>query len=221
MTITPESVQKLLRSEELSDRLRAINQLRQLDRSNAFRLVQIPINDSNPRVRYSAVSQLDILGWENLKKSLEILRDRLLNDSEVDVQAAAADCLGALQLKEALIDLEQAYHNTSEWLLQMSIVAALGEMGDIQAFNLLEEALKSEVDLVKTAAISSFGELGDLRAVHLLSHYTKDPDWQTRYRVVQALSRLGSPEALAILQTMTNDEVEQIAQEARNSLPIA
>lgn len=221
MTITPESVEQLLRSEELSDRLRAINQLRQLDRSNAFRLVQIPIKDSNPRVRYSAVSQLDTLGWENLKTSLEILRDRLLNDSEVDVQAAAADCLGALQLKETLTDLEQAYHNTSEWLLQMSIIAALGEMGDIQAFNLLEEGLKSEVDLVKTAAISSFGELGDLRAVPLLSHYTKDPDWQTRYRVVQALSRLGSPEALSVLQTMTNDEVEQIAQEAINSLPTA
>ncbi|MBE9228788.1 HEAT repeat domain-containing protein [Phormidium sp. LEGE 05292] len=221
MTITPDSVQKLLRSEELSDRLRAVNQLRQLDRSNAFKLVQIPIKDSNSRVRYAAVSQLDILGWENLETSLQILRDRLLNDSEVDVQAAAADCLGALQLKETLTDLEQAYHNTSEWLLQMSIIAALGEMGDIQAFNLLEEALQSKVDLVKTAAISSFGELGDLRAVPLLSHYSKDPDWQTRYRVVQALSRLGSPEALAVLQTMTNDEVEQIAKEAKNSLPIA
>lgn len=221
MTITPDSVQKLLRSEELSDRLRAVNQLRQLDRPNAFRLVQIPINDSNPRVRYAAVSQLDTLGWENLPKSFEILRDRLLNDSETDVQAAAADCLGALKLTEAFPDLAQIYHNSSEWLLQMSIIAALGEMGDSRGFDLLEEALKSEVDLVKTAAISSFGELGDLRAVHLLSDCAKDPDWQVRYRVVQALNRLGSPEALAILQTMTNDEVEQIAQEARNSLPIA
>lgn len=221
MTITPDSVQKLLRSEELSDRLRAVNQLRQLDRPNAFKLVQIPIEDSNSRVRYAAVSQLDTLGWENLPKSFEILRDRLLNDSETDVQAAAADCLGALKLTEAFPDLEQIYHNTSEWLLQMSIIAALGEMGDSRGFELLEEALKSEVDLVKTAAISSFGELGDLRAVHLLSDCAKDPDWQVRYRVVQALNRLGSPEALAILQTMTNDEVEQIAQEARNSLPIA
>ncbi|MGA9377971.1 MAG: HEAT repeat domain-containing protein [Phormidium sp.] len=221
MTITPDSVQKLLRSEELSDRLRAVNQLRQLDRRNAFRLVQIPIKDSNSRVRYAAVSQLDTLGWENLTKSFEILRDRLLNDSEVDVQAAAADCLGALKFKEAFPDLEQIYHNTSEWLLQVSIIAALGEMGDSRAFDLLEEALKSEVDLVKIAAISSFGELGDLRAVHFLSDYAKDPDWHIRFRVVQSLNRLGSPEALAILQTMTNDEVEQIAQEARNSLPIA
>lgn len=221
MTITPESVQKLLRSEELGDRLSAVNQIRQLDRSNAFRLIQIAIKDSNPRVRYAAVSQLDTLGGENLKKSFEILHDRLLNDSEVDVQAAAADCLGALKFKEAFPDLEQIYHNTSEWLLQVSIIAALGEMGDSRAFDLLEEALKSEVDLVKIAAISSFGELGDLRAVHLLSDYAKDPDWHIRFRVVQSLNLLGSPEALAILQTMTNDQVEQIAQEARNSLPIA
>ncbi|MFB2934090.1 phycobilisome degradation protein NblB [Aerosakkonemataceae cyanobacterium BLCC-F154] len=221
MSITPESVQKLLRSEELGDRLSAVNQIRQLDRRNAFRLIQIAIKDSNPRVRYAAVSQLDTLGGENLTKSFDILRDRLLNDSEVDVQAAAADCLGALKFKEAFPDLEQIYRNTSEWLLQVSIIAALGEMGDNRAFDLLEEALKSEVDLVKIAAISSFGELGDLRAVHLLSDYAKDPDWHIRFRLVQSLNRLGSPEALAILQTMTNDEVEQIAQEARNSLPIA
>jgi HEAT repeat protein len=221
MTITPDSVQKLLRSEELSDRLRAVNQLRQLDRRNAFELVQIPIQDSNPRVRYAAVSQLDTLGGEDLKKSFDLLLDRLLTDSEIDVQAAAADSLGALKLKEAFPDLERIYHSTSEWLLQLSIVAALGEMGDSRGFELLEEALKSEVDLVKTAAISSLGELGDLRAVHLLTHYVQDPDWQIRYRVVQALTRLGSPEALALLESMTNDEVEQIAQEARNSLPIA
>jgi len=32
---------------------------------------------------------------------------------------------------------------------------------------------------------------------------------------------LGSPEALVILEKMTNDEVEQVAGEAKNSLPLA
>lgn len=221
MTINPESVQKLLTSAELGDRLRGVNQLRTLDRSIAFELVQMPIQDSNSRVRYAAVSQLDELGWENLPKSLEILRDRLHNDSEVDVQAAAADCLGALKLPEAFEDLHQAYYNSSEWLLKVSIVAALGEMGEPSSFDLLKDALKTDIDLIKTAAIGSLGELGDLRAVSLLAPYATHPDWQIRYRVVQALNQLGSPEALCILETMTEDEVEQVAQQAKNSLPIA
>ncbi len=221
MTITPESVKKLLSSEEVSDRLRGLNQLRQLEPAIAFELVQLPIGDKNTRVRYSAVSQMDTLGKQDLEKALEILRSSLLHDSEIDVQAAAADAIGALKLGEAFEDLRQAYRNTSEWLLQLSIVAALGEMGDPRSFDLLTEALGSSIDLVQTAAISSFGELGDLRAVPLLAPYATHPDWQIRYRLVQALKQLGSPEALVILEKMTNDEVEQVAGEAKNSLPLA
>ena len=221
MTITPESVKKLLSSEEVSDRLRGLNQLRQLEPAIAFELVQLAIEDKNTRVRYSAVSQMDTLGKQDLEKALSILRSSLLHDSEIDVQAAAADAIGALKLGEAFEDLRQAYQTSSEWLLQLSIVAALGEMGDPRSFDLLTEALGSSIDLVQTAAISSFGELGDLRAVPLLAPYATHPDWQIGYRLVQSLKHLGSPEALVILEKMANDEVEQVAQEAKNSLPVA
>lgn len=218
MTITPESVKELLNSENLGDRLRGVNHLRQLEPAIAFELVQAPINDSNSRVRYAAVSQLDTLGEQDLQTSYRILRDRLLNDSEVDVQAAAADCIGALKLTDAFEDLRQIYHSTGEWLLQFSIVAALGVFGDPRGFDLLAEALNSSTDLVKTAAISSLGELGDLRAIGLLVPYATDPDWQIRYRVAQALSRLGGEEARKTLETLATDEVEQVAKEAQTYL---
>ena len=102
MSITPESVKQLLSSEDLGDRLRAVNQIRELEPAVGFELIQSAIGDRNSRVRYSAVSQMDTLGTQDLQLSLDILRDRLLHDSEVDVQAAAADCLGALKLSEAL-----------------------------------------------------------------------------------------------------------------------
>ncbi len=47
----------------------------------------------------------------------------------MDVQAAAADSIAALKLTEAFEDLQQLYHTTSEWLVKLSIIAALGEMG--------------------------------------------------------------------------------------------
>ena len=88
--ITPESVKEMLSSEDLGNRLRAVNQIRELeDRAIAFELATSAISDRNARVRYSAVSQMDTLGGQNLTTSLNLLRDRLLNDPEPDVQAAS------------------------------------------------------------------------------------------------------------------------------------
>ncbi|MBD2204253.1 HEAT repeat domain-containing protein [Calothrix sp. FACHB-1219] len=217
MSITPESVKQLLGSEDLGDRLRAVNQIRELEPAIAFELIQTAVGDSNARVRYSAVSQLDVLGTQDLQLSLNLLRE-LLNDPEPDVQAAAADCLGALKLEEAFDDLLQLYNTTPEWLVKFSIIATLGELGDPRGFDLLKLALDTENDLIKTAAISSFGELGNLDAVPLLTPYAQNPDWQVRYRVLLALSRLGGADARVVLETLANDEVEAIANEAKNSL---
>ncbi|MBF1991384.1 phycobilisome degradation protein NblB [Fischerella thermalis] len=218
MSVNPESIKQLLVSEDLGDRLRAVNQIRQLEPTIGFELIQNAINDSNSRVRYSAVSQFDTLGGQDLDLSLSILRDRLLNDPEPDVQAAAADCLGALKLKAAFEDLQQLYQTSNEWIVKFSIIATLGELGDPRSFELLQQALSSDNELVQTAAISSLGDLGDTQAVPLLAPYATNPDWQIRYRVAQALGRLRSTDAKTILETLVNDEVEAVATEAQKSL---
>ena len=220
MSVTPESVKQMLSSQDLGDRLRAVNKARDLEPATAFELIQIAMGDSNSRVRYSAVSQMDTLGNQNLQLSLDLLRS-LLNDPEPDVQAAAADCLGALKLHDAFDDLQQLYNTTPEWLVQFSIIATLGELGDPRAFELLKQALSSENELVQTAAISSLGELGDIQAIPLLAPFASNSDWQIRYRVVQALTHLGGAEAQSVLETLTDDKVEAVANEAKKSLQSA
>jgi len=218
MTVSRESVQQLLNSDDFGNRLSGVNLLRQLEPAIAFELIQPIVQDTNARVRYAAVSQLDTLGKQDLSLTFTLLRDRLLNDSEPDVQAAAADALGALQMTEAFEEMQQLYHQSSEWLLQFSIVAALGELADPRAFPLLEEALSSETSLIQTAAISSLGELGDPRAVPLLVPFATDSDWQVRYRVAQALKPFKTSEARAALEALAQDSVEQVAQEAKRNL---
>ncbi len=218
MTITPESVKTLLNSEDFGERIRGLNQLRQIDIETAFAMIQPMITDDNTRVRYAAVSQLDTLGINDKDAALEILRDRLFNDPEPDVQAAAADAIGGLKLVEAYEDLANTYHSTSEWLVQFSIVAALGELGDPRGFELLKEALHSDNNLLQTAAIGSMGELGDTRAIPLLAAFADNQDWQIRYRLVQALGRLGGKEAKTIITKLADDEFEQVAKEAKNNL---
>jgi HEAT repeat protein len=218
MTITPESVQQLLDSEDLGDRLSGINKLRSLEPKLAFEMLKPTIVDRNARVRYAAVSQLDTLGKQDLDTALALLRDRLLNDDEPDVQAAAADSLGGLQLTAAYEDIEKVYRETSQWLVQFSIIAALGELGDPRGFEILKEALTSNNDLVQTAAISSLGELGNIDAVPLLTPFVSHEDWQIRYRLVQALSNLGGSEARSTLETLSQDLVEQVAVAAKTNL---
>lgn len=219
MSANSESIKQMLNSEDLGDRLRAVNQIRELeDKKVAFELVQTAIKDRNTRVRYAAVSQMDTLGGQDLQKSLELLLERLHNDPEPDVQAAAADCLGALKLTAAFEDLQKLYHSTPEWLVKFSIVATLGELGDPRSFDLLTAALNSDNDLVQTAAISSLGELGESRAVELLIPYATNPDWQIRYRVVQAMNNLGGDRARTILETLAKDDVEAVATEAQSYL---
>ena len=213
-----ESTIILLNSLNHGDRIKGLNQLRSIDKAEAFRLILPLVKDMNTRVRYAAVSQLDVLGTENLELALELLRDRLFNDPEPDVQAAAADAIGGLKLTEGYEDLAKVYHQTSEWLVQFSIIATLGELGEPRGFELLEEALNSDMNLLQTAAIGSLGELGDQRAVELLIPFANHEDWQIRYRLVQALGRLGGEKAQTILQQLVNDEVAQVAQEAKNNL---
>jgi HEAT repeat protein len=161
---------------------------------------------------------MDTLGTQNLQLSLDVLRN-LLNDPEPDVQAAAADCLGALKLHDAFEDLQQLYNTTPEWLVKFSVIATLGELGDPRAFELLKQALSSDNELIQTAAISSLGELGNIEAIPVLAPFASNSDWQIRYRVVQALTRLGGPGAKSILETLCNDKVEAVANEAKQSLP--
>ncbi|WP_413161857.1 phycobilisome degradation protein NblB [Capilliphycus salinus ALCB114379] len=218
MSITPESVQQLLSSEDLGDRLRGVNQLRQLEPKTAFELIQPAVVDRDTRVRYAAVSQLSSLGEQDRSRALQLLRECLLKDPEADVKAAAADAIGALKLREAYDELHQVYHQTSEWLIKLSIVAALGELGDPRGFELLEDALQGDNDLIRTVAIGAMGELGDPRAIPLLLPFASNPDWQIRHRVAQALVHLGATaEAQATLQQLADDDVEPVAQAAQRT----
>jgi HEAT repeat protein len=215
---TPEAVQTLLNSEDFGQRLSGVNQLRSLPPQQAFAMIQGAIADPNTRVRYAAISQLSSLGQQDRSRSQEILRHALLQDPEPDVQAAAADALGALKLTDAFDDLQQVYHRSGEWLVQFSIIAALGELGDVRAFDLLETALASPTELVKTAAIGSLGELGDRRAIPLLLPLISDPDWQVRHRVAQALGLFQSPEVQPALEQLAQDDVAAVAQQAKDYL---
>jgi HEAT repeat protein len=224
MTFTPESVAQLLQSADYGDRMQGINQLRELPPETAYELIKPLVTDEHPRVRYAAVSQLATLGQINLAEVEGILRERLHIDKELDVQAAAADGIGALKLTTAFPELEEKYYQTNDWVLRLSIVATLGELGDARATALLKDALGSAEVLIQSAAISAFGELKDPDAIPLIQPFINHEDWQTRYRLAQALTNIGGAAAEPLLQSLSEDAVSQVAEMAKigiNQIPNA
>ncbi|MEM9266094.1 MAG: HEAT repeat domain-containing protein [Cyanobacteria bacterium P01_F01_bin.13] len=219
MGVSPDQIQQQLASEDLGQRLRAVNLLREIEPAVAFELIQTVVNDSSSRVRYAAISQFSSLGNQNRETALTILREALYHDPEADVQAAAADAMGALKLAEAYDDLATVYKTTSEWIVQMSIVACLGELGIDRGFELLEQALQSKNNLVSLTAIGALGELTDPRGVPLLLTFADSDDWQVRHRLAQALSNyLNTPQSedvLPVLATLAQDASEIVAEAAK------
>ncbi|MFK8182595.1 MAG: HEAT repeat domain-containing protein [Phormidesmis sp.] len=210
-----EQINALLQSENFGDRIKAINHLRNIDPATAFKLIQPLCDDPNTRVRYAAVSQIATLGEQDTATAYTVLTASL-GDPEPDVQAAAADALGALKLTDALDNLKELYTTTTEWLVQMSVVACLGEMGDTRAFELLQSALNQDNSLVAVSAIGALGELQDERAIPLLLPYTNDTDWQVRHRIAQALGNFSThPQAAEALKQLTNDESDIVAETAK------
>jgi len=212
MTIVDLLRSKLL-SENYGERMDALTQSRNLSTAERFEFVCIASGDRNTRIRYDAVSQMATLGNHDLDKSLEILRDRLLNDPEIDVKSAAADAIGALKLTSCFLDLENVYKSANDWLMQFSIIAALGELGDIRGFELLTDALANNPnDLVKIAAIGALGELKDPRGLELLIPLVDNSDWQIRHRLAQALANIGTETAIATLKKLVDDPTPQVAE---------
>jgi HEAT repeat protein len=212
-----ESIAALIKSENKGDRITALNMVRELEPTIGFGYIKQLVTDNNTRVRYAAVSQLATLGSVDLSESLIILRDRLINDTEPDVQAAAADAIGALKLTAAFEDLQHLYETTPEWLVQFSIIAALGELGEPRGLQLLQTALTNETTLVQTAAIGSIGELGDPNGVESIIPFVTHPDWQIRYQLARALRNLGGESAAKSLEILAADDVEQVALEAQGN----
>jgi HEAT repeat protein len=138
----------------------------------------------------------------------------LTTDRNTRVRYAAVSMLASIGQVDRSASLELLRAGLVD-KVQFSLVAALGEFGDPRGFDLLEDAIRSDNELLCTAAIGSLGELGDPRGVALIVPFADHEDWQIRYRVVQALSNFATPEAHAAMARLANDPVEQVAATAR------
>lgn len=192
--IPPEEVRALLSSADYVDRISALNRSRALGDERLGILLDLVRSDPNAQVRYLAVAQLIDAGADDKAAVLDVVRDVMANDAETSVRAGAADVVCGLRLVEAYDDLLACYEANADWMVKMSVVAGLGELGDPRAYEFLVGVLEGEdvsgMGMLHTAAVGALGELGDPRAVDVVRGWMDSEDGMMRDRATDAYKQL-------------------------------
>uniref|UniRef100_A0A7S1TDD5 Phycocyanin alpha phycocyanobilin lyase n=1 Tax=Compsopogon caeruleus TaxID=31354 RepID=A0A7S1TDD5_9RHOD len=187
------TLREMLTTGKRADRARAVNLARHLPPADCLDLLLEAVTSKDPQIRYAAISQMAEVGKTDPDRVMKVAAELLVADPESSVQSGAADVLASLQVPGAFDILEEALRNTKDWMLQFSILAGLGELGDQRAYDVLVEAMSSEEDLLRVAAVGALGELGDVRAIPLIEELAeKAEDPALRDRAQYALNRLKS-----------------------------
>lgn len=200
MTASNESVDDLLNSSIPHERIKGINRMQEYRSfsDQVEKLVHMAIADEDVKVRFSALSRLSSVRQERLNdKQRTLVLDCarvILKDPEVSCQAGAADVITGLGLSEAFDDLIELYNTTSDLAVKFTVIAGLGEMGEVLAFDFLKGVVETEGDdgemLLLIGAIGSLGELGDQRAIPVIEKYVHHEYIPLRERTKVAVESL-------------------------------
>eukprot|EP00188_Purpureofilum_apyrenoidigerum_P002999 Plantae.Rhodophyta-Purpureofilum_apyrenoidigerum.ctg30456.p1 GENE.Plantae.Rhodophyta-Purpureofilum_apyrenoidigerum.ctg30456~~Plantae.Rhodophyta-Purpureofilum_apyrenoidigerum.ctg30456.p1 ORF type:complete len:225 (+),score=47.60 Plantae.Rhodophyta-Purpureofilum_apyrenoidigerum.ctg30456:63-737(+) len=194
MATNKDDVMSLVMSGDNFNRLKGVNMARDLEPMDCLETLSLTSKDPDLNVRYATVSQLAEAGKADPTKALDLLRDLIAHEKDSSVRAAVADAFCAIGIPEAYDDVESIFRDSDEVMVQFSILAGLGELGNPKAFGLLKEVLEddSTEELLKVAAIGALGELGDKRAEDIIRPFTQVEDATIKTRAEQALQALQS-----------------------------
>jgi HEAT repeat protein len=132
---------------------------------------------------------LEVLAEIKEGVSYEILEQRLLSDSSVEVRAAAARGLGRIGDRKAIPCLERALQEESA--VRSAAVLALGVLGDDSVVPALLASLKDPIPEVRYQALSGLGKLKATSAVRSIRGMLEDSDEVVRLCAEKTLKSLG------------------------------
>jgi len=175
-------------------------------------------NDGSPGRGFVAEARLAlrVKPFEAAKvRSLAMDLVRLLDSSDHNVAAQAAEALGCVHPTIALPLLARAVHHSDYTVRREAVMALARSDGEGSVAGLLA-ALSAEDSLIKSTAARALGRtaVGDKGAASAVSKLLVDEYWGVRWAAVQALDSIGDREALLGLRPLlrdTNDWVRDAA----------
>jgi HEAT repeat protein len=90
----------------------------------------------------------------------------------------------------------------------------LGNLRDLRASEILQQALTCPEAVIQMAAIAALGEIGDVQSIDLLLNFVSSEDWLIRQRLAHALGNLPTSKSIAALRYLQRDVQPHVAQAA-------
>ncbi|MGV3523349.1 MAG: HEAT repeat domain-containing protein [Candidatus Sericytochromatia bacterium] len=170
-------------------------------------LLDVAASDQNVIVRCSAILSLTAYQDERIPGVLT----QLLSDIDDFVKIEAATVLSLKQVRTAIPDLARQLQAYSE-NVRVSVVAAIGALGDIQVIPHLAKALKDPSDLVRiNAAMALFDVAQRLKKPHvnladICLKALRDPNVYVVKNAARTLGLVGTEDALREIISLLKQE---------------
>lgn len=206
-----EQIKLFLQSPNSQERLQAVTQLRQYDTEIAVSLLISVMYDKEFIVR-SFVAMA--LGKKRTAESFAALQEIIKSDSDPNVRAEAANSLSMFG-EISTSELVEAFRQDDNWLVRLSILAALVEMRCPEAlFEVCSLGICGEDITVREASVDGFswfaGTKKEDAALQKILAFTDAEQWRLRARVAKALSKFESVQAKEALNQLRQDDNHRV-----------
>jgi len=217
-TPTLEQIARQLESDNMRDRLLGLAALRDVSPGEAVPLIKKVLYDRNLPVRSMAMFALGVkpteesfpllvrfleadpdygiragaagsLGYLQDQRAFEPLVRAFYEDTDWLVRFSAAVALGNLKDKRAHTVLVEAL-GSPEVVVQQAAIAALGEIGDLEAVDAILAFAQSEDWLIRLYLAEALGNLPTDKSISALRYLAKDSHPNVAQAASLALERL-------------------------------
>ena len=204
------------------DRGLAANALGQVGSEKAIKKLIPLLQDSDWRVRESAV---DALGKIGSKTAIEKLIP-LLKTSYSDVGGRAAEVLGQIgaeigsetTIKKLILLLKESYFSSFSVNVSKRAAEVLGKIGSETVIEQLIPLLKDSYSDVRGRAAEVLGQIGSETAIEELILLLQDSNSYVRGRAAEALGKIGSETVIEQLIPLLKDSYSDVRGRAAEAL---
>jgi HEAT repeat protein len=219
-TVDLAHIAQQLKSENSKDRMLALAHLKHVPAEQAAPLIKQVINDSNLQIRSMAVFALGLkpdaesfdilirllksdpdygiradaagaLGYLEDPRAFETLVRAFYEDTDWLVRFSAAVALGNLKDPRAHDVLMSALKSDAA-VMQQAAIAAIGEIGDVEAVEEILKFAQSEDWLVRQRLAEALGNLPSSKTESALRYLEKDAHFQVSAAARISLARLAA-----------------------------
>jgi HEAT repeat protein len=191
--------------------------MRYFDRGTGSEAAIRDLGHRQVRVRVAAAEALARCPEDEAERARAALLP-YLEDSSPDVRYMVALSLGRLGSQEAVEPLMELYRSDPELMPRQAAVAALGELGDTRATEVLLEALSDELPDLRFQATSALTQVNPAAAAAPLRRALGDEDPEVRASAAAGLGDLGDAQAADELHQLADDDSVAVRIEAAVAL---